>query len=142
MIDCDGGIIVKLRVCQQHEHAWRVEPLLLAYVWIRDDLSPAERSDIEGALRRSAQWLYDHPKTETNNRGIVWAAVLTLAGVYFEEPAWIEMVEEHTDEMLRAIILDDGEIGENTEQYAGGGPDANYTYTSLSYIYMYHLWSQ
>lgn len=146
-IDAEGRFTWEKRLnkygyeTQQHEHGWRLEPLLLAYIWVKHDLAPAERSDTEDSLHRAAKWLHENPKTETNNRGIVWAAVLTMSGVYFEESAWLDSVEEYADGMLRNVVLDDGEIGENTEQYAGGGPDSNYTYTSLSYIYMYHLWS-
>jgi hypothetical protein len=39
-------------------------------------------------------------------------------------------------------LYDDGEIGEHHQSYKnGGGPDCNYTYTGLAYIYAYRLWS-
>ncbi|MEM9663930.1 MAG: hypothetical protein AAF970_03290 [Bacteroidota bacterium] len=126
---------------QQHEHAWSLEPLLFGYLWIKRDLPSAETEAIEAALHRAGHWLYERPQLQDNNRGISWAAVLMLAGHYFEEPAWVALAHEHGPAIFEAIVLPNGQIGEHTEQYADGGPDANYTYTSLAYLYAYRLWS-
>ncbi len=124
---------------QEHEHAWRVEPLVLGYLWAGAEFPPEERREIEAALLRSADWLFRHPKTETNNRGAVWCAVLTLCGLYFEKPEYRELVEKHAGAIIGGVVLEDGESGEHTRQYGGGGPDANYTYTGWSYVYLYWL---
>jgi hypothetical protein len=53
----------------------------------------------------------------------------------------MDVVEQYADDVMNAVVLEDGEIGEHTEQYAGGGPDSNYTYTGFSYVYLYRLLS-
>lgn len=124
-----------------HEHAWRLEPLLLAYIWIGDKLPHDERATIEAALRRAADWLVAHPNAEANNRGAVWCAVTTLCGVYFNNQAYLDAAEEYADEVMSGVVLEDGEVGEHTLQYAGGGPDTGYTYTGWGYVYLYRLLS-
>lgn len=122
---------------QEHEHAWRLEPLLLGYLWVGEQLPPDERKEIEAALRRAADWLNDHPLTQTNNRGAVWCAVLTLCGLAFDEPRYTATVERHADQIIRGVVQPDGEVGEHTRQYGGGGPCSNYTYTGWAYIHLY-----
>jgi len=124
-----------------HEHAWRLEPLLMGYVWIKNDLTIADCEVIEDALWRASNWLYENPNMETNNRGIVSSAVLAAAGLYFNEPAWFGKARELGDKIFRAVVLANGQIGEHSEQYAGGGPDINYTYTGLGYLYTYWLFT-
>jgi parallel beta-helix repeat protein len=124
---------------EQHEHAWRLEPLLLGYLWVGEQFPSEERREIEAALRRAADWLFRHPKTETNNRGAVWCAVLTMCGLYFERPEYLALVEQSADRIIGGVVLEDGECGEHTKQYGGGGPDSNYTYTGWGYVYLYWL---
>ena len=69
------------------------------------------------------------------------SAVLAMCGIYFEEQAWFDLAKEIGDEVFPSVILGNGQIGEHTEQYAGGGPDIGYTYTSLGYLYTYKLWT-
>jgi|GEM_PF-3553556 len=126
---------------QVHGHGWILEPWLYGYIWNQDLFSDHEQERIEAALYRASQWLYEHPKLENNNRGIAWAAILSLAARYFEEQEWLDMATYHAKPMIETIIFENGEIGEHDEQYAGGGPDANYTYTSIAYLYAYRLWS-
>jgi len=126
---------------ERHEHAWRLEPLLLGLLWAGDHLEPEARREAESALRRAADWLATHPLTQTNNRGAVWCAVLTLAGLYFENRDYIATVDRHAKQIIDGVVLDDGEIGEHTAQYGGGGPCSNYTYTGWSYVYLYWVLS-
>jgi hypothetical protein len=124
-----------------HEHAWRLEPLLLGYIWVKDELSEPNRIVIETALKRAGEWLYKNPTVQHNNRGIVSSSVLAMYGIYFEEPAWFELAKKIGDDVFPSVVLENGQIGEHTEQYAGGGPDIGYTYTSLGYLYTYQLWT-
>ena len=124
-----------------HEHAWRIEPLLLGYIWTKEDLSKSDREVIESALWRTGEWLYKNPTIQHNNRGIVSSAVLAMCGTYFDEQAWFDLAKELGDEIFPSVVLENGQIGEHTEQYAGGGPDIGYTYTSLGYLYTYQLWT-
>lgn len=124
-----------------HEHAWRLEPLLIGYLWVKNDLSSSEQMAIEKSLKRAGRWLYENPNTEHNNRGVVSSAILALCGIYFEEPKWFDLAKKIGDEVVTSVIIPNGQIGEHTEQYAGGGPDINYSYTSLSYLYAYQLWT-
>ncbi|MDP6039868.1 MAG: hypothetical protein QGG64_15050, partial [Candidatus Latescibacteria bacterium] len=124
-----------------HEHAWRLEPLLIGAIWADDVFSDEERSVVGAALRRAADWLIANPCIQHNNRGAVWCAISTLCGLYCNEPKMLSVVAPHVEAILRGVILDDGEIGEHTKQYAGGGPCTNYTYTGLGYVYLYRLFS-
>lgn len=72
---------------------------------------------------------------------MVSSAVLAMYGIYFEEPTWFELAKKIGDDVFPSVILESGQIGEHTEQYAGGGPDIGYTYTSLGYLYTYKLWT-
>jgi hypothetical protein len=123
-----------------HEHAWRLEPLLIGFLWAESVFSESEWNHIDEALRRAANWLIANPCLQHNNRGAVWCAVATLCGLYYDRDIHLA-VEPHAASILRGVICDDGEIGEHTEQYAGGGPCTNYTYTGLAYVYLYRLFS-
>ncbi|MFT5368072.1 MAG: hypothetical protein ACI8V2_003035 [Candidatus Latescibacterota bacterium] len=124
-----------------HEHAWRLEPLLIGFIWADAIFSDAERDRIDAALRRAADWLIANPCIQHNNRGAVWCAIATLCGLYYDDQKMLDVVTPHVNTIMRGVILDDGEIGEHTEQYAGGGPCTNYTYTGLAYVYLYRLFS-
>ena len=124
-----------------HEHAWRVEPLLAGLIWAGPALPAAEQKAAEDALRRAGEWLFKHPLLQTNNRGCVWLAVMTLCGLYFEKPEWVQLADRNWKKIIYEVIAEDGESGEHTGQYAGGGPDSNYSYTGWSYVYLYRLFS-
>lgn len=124
-----------------HEHAWRLEPLLVGFIWADGVFSDTERDYVETALRRAANWLVANPCVQHNNRGVVWCAIVALCGLYYDDGKMQEAVRPYVDDILRGVILSDGEIGEHTEQYAGGGPCTNYTYTGLGYVYLYRLFS-
>lgn len=124
-----------------HEHAWRLEPLLLGYIWVGDAFPDEDREEIASALRRASDWLIDNPCDQHNNRGAVWCAIAAMCGIYFDRPDALEKAESLGREIMPAVILEDGKIGEHTEQYAGGGPCTNYTYTGLGYVYLYLLLS-
>ncbi|MHC4717483.1 MAG: prenyltransferase/squalene oxidase repeat-containing protein [Planctomycetota bacterium] len=126
---------------EAHEQGWRLEPLLMAMLWAGDDLPEADRRRIEGALKRSADWLLAHPYRQNNNRGAVWCAVAALCGLYFDRPDWLAAADRLADRVMPAVVQPDGEVGERTRQYGGGGPCSNYSFTSISYVYLYRLLS-
>jgi hypothetical protein len=127
---------------QAHEQAWRLEPLLLGYIWVGDEFPTEDRAVIEAALQRSAAWLIRHPVNQRNNRGAVWCAIATLCGVYFQRPDYLEVVEKYADTVMKGVVWDDGEVGEHSaQQDAGGGPDSTYSYTAVAYVYLYRLFS-
>ncbi|MGD1101342.1 MAG: hypothetical protein ABSA59_04685 [Terriglobia bacterium] len=127
---------------EAHEQAWRLEPLLLGYIWVGDEFPARDRAVIEAALQRSAGWLIRHPLNQRNNRGAVWCAIATLCGVYFQKPEYLNVVEKYADTLMKGVVWDDGEVGEHTaQQDAGGGPDSNYSYTAIAYVYLYRLFS-
>ena len=124
-----------------HEHAWRLEPLIVGYLWVGENFTPEERRTIEAAIERAAGWLLRNRTVQWNNRGAVWCAVTTLCGLYLYKPEYAAAVEANADAIMNAVVQDDGEVGERTAQYGGGGPCSNYTYTGLSYVYLYRLLS-
>jgi hypothetical protein len=123
-----------------HEHAWRLEPLLLGVLWMGEELGDG-REYVEAALRRAAQWLVENPLLQTNNRGAVWCAITTLCGLYFDEPEYLALAHRHAEAILSEVVLQDGECGEHTRQYGGGGPCSNYSYTGWAYVSLYRLLS-
>lgn len=124
-----------------HEHAWRLEPLLIGFIWADGIFSDDELDYVTAALRRATDWLVANPCIQHNNRGIVWCAIVMLCGLYYNDPIMQDVAASEIEAILRGVILEDGEIGEHTEQYAGGGPCTNYTYTGLGYVYLYRLFS-
>lgn len=127
---------------ESHEHAWRLLSILLSFIWVGDEIfSTPEKMEIEGALLRAAQWLYKNPLTQTNNRGISWLSVMVFCGHYFEKPEWLAFAEKFTRDIICGVIYEDGEVGEHTRQYSGGGPCSNYTYTSWPYLYLWRICS-
>lgn len=126
---------------QAHEQAWRLEPLLLGYIWVGEEFPAQDRAAIEAAIRRAAEWLIRHPLNQTNNRGAVWCAIATLCGIYLEKPEYLGVVEKYAGSIMKGVVWDDGEVGEHTAQYGGGGPDSNYSYTGWAYVYLYRFFS-
>lgn len=124
-----------------HEHAWRLEPLIVGYLWVGENFTAEERRTIESAVQRASEWLLRNPTIQWNNRGAVWCAVATLCGLYLGKPEYAAAVEANVDAIMKAVVQEDGEVGERTAQYGGGGPCSNYTYTGLSYVYLYRLLS-
>ena len=124
-----------------HEHAWRLEALLIGYLWIGDRFPEADQRRVEAMLDRAAKWLVQHPTLEHNNRGATWCAIATLCGLYFERPEYLVSVEQHAGEIMNAVVLEDGEVGEHTAFYSDGGPCTNYSFTGISYVYLYRLLS-
>jgi len=124
-----------------HEHAWRLEAMLIGYLWIGDRFPQADQRVIEEMLDRAAKWLVQHPNLEHNNRGATWCAITTLCALYFERPEYRSPVEQHAEEIMNSVVLEDGEAGEHTAQYSDGGPCTNYSFTGISYVYLYRLLS-
>jgi hypothetical protein len=115
--------------------------MLIGYIWVGDRFPEADRRVVEAMLDRAARWLVQHPTLEHNNRGAVWCAITTLCGLYFERPQYLSAVEQHAGEIMNSVVLEDGEVGEHTSQYSDGGPCTNYSFTSISYVYLYRLFS-
>jgi hypothetical protein len=130
-----------------HSHAWRMEPMIWARIWLEPFLSPAERGWIDAMLRRAARRLLWFARESPNdtlqycNRGAVWCAVTTLAGLYFDEREYVREVERHAERVLLNTLTPRGEALENYLHYSGGGPDAGYSFTTWAYAMMYRLLS-
>lgn len=118
-----------------HEQAWRLEPLIYAYVWIEDELPVEERRSAWEMFEQAAGCLHRRRRPgETNNRGAVWCAVMALAGRLLGKDEYLEAARASWEE-VRSILSPDGQVLE------GGGPDDNYSFTAMSYIYLYRVWS-
>ncbi len=128
-----------------HEHVWRLEPLLMARVWLEPTLSSKDRKWIDAMLRRAADWLRaaaDDPikNLQFNNRGAVWCAGARLCGLYFNDAQLLRAADEHAQVILPRVVDEQGQVKEATLQYLGGGPDSNYTYTGWTYVHLYRAW--
>ena len=117
-----------------HETAWRLEPLIYACVWLGDALPAEDREAARAMLRRASEFLLAHPNDEFCNRGCVWSAITALAGRFLGEARFLEAAARNW-RRLRGIIDPKGAVLENR------GPDSNYSYTGVSYIYLYRIFS-
>lgn len=119
---------------QAHEHVWRLEPLLLAYIWVEPALAADERESVTAMLRKAGEYLLKLPLTEANNRGAVWASGAALCGAYFADDRYWKMVAEHGPKIIDGVLHTTGEV---VETQGGGGPDGNYSYVGFTYAWMY-----
>ena len=118
-----------------HEQAWRIEPLVYALVWLRPVLPPGIWKRHAEVVRRAAGHLRRSRRPgEINNRGAVWCAVMALCGRFLEDGAYLAEAADKW-ESVRRILADDGQLLE------GIGPDSNYSFTGLTYAYLYRVFS-
>lgn len=123
---------------QAHEHVWRLEPLLLAYIWVEQDLTKDERREWLAMLKQAGEYLLTHPLTEANNRGAVWCAGTMLCGLFFDDRRYLDLAARHAPAIMDGLLARQGQV---VETQGGGGPDANYTYVGWAYAYFYRLLS-
>ena len=121
---------------QGHGNAWYLEPLILAALWIGEELTDEQRGRIDAMIRRAADLHAAYPYNYSNNRGVVRNAVLALAGRYLQDPHLVDIAMR--DFHLEPIRVLNGPRGEMAE---GIGPDGNYSGTSMMYLYIYRLFS-
>jgi len=121
---------------QAHEHVWRLEPLLLAYIWVQSELPDEERRAHLAMLKKAGEYLLQHPLTEANNRGAVWCAGTALCGLYFDDARYLKLAREHASKIMAGLLNKTGEV---VETQGGGGPDSNYSYVGIPYAYLYRL---
>ena len=117
-----------------HEMAWKLEPLIYAYVWAGDDLPADEREAAWDMLVRAAAFLRSRCNTDPNNRGAVWCAITALAGLLLEDQSYLEAARANWDR-IAPRIFQAGQIMEDT------GPDSNYSYACVAYVYLYRLYA-
>ena len=116
-----------------HEMAWRLEPLLAAYLCVRHTLPQEQNQRFYEGLHRAAEYLYNTPCTSQTNRGCVWAGVMALAARIFEEPKYLELVKEHWSWIGGRVFSDSGQVIE------GPGPDMIYSFVSFRYTFLQRL---
>ena len=130
-----------------HEHAWRLEPMIWARIWLDSFLAAKDKVWIDAMLRRAARRLLWFARQSPNdtlqycNRGAVWCAVTTLAGLYFDEREYLREVKRHAERILINTLTARGEILEGYLHYYGGGPDLGYSVTTWVYAIMYRILS-
>lgn len=117
-----------------HEFAWRLEPLILAFLWVRDALPEAERRAADEMLRRGCAFLLSRPNTERCNRGVVWTATAALAAHFMQDEAYMHAAR-HNWELIQEIFRADGQIHEES------GPDSNYSATTMHHLVMLRLYT-
>ena len=113
-----------------HEMAWRLEPLLSAFLLIQNDLPAGERKTIEGVLQKGMEYLYQHENHSYSNRGMVWCAVMALASHCTGNAKYMEAANR-VFERIRTLFDDSGEVRE------GPGPDLGYSAISIQYLFLY-----
>lgn len=112
-----------------HEMAWRLEPLLAAYLCVRHTLPPDQAKRFHDGLERAAAYLYNTPCDSQTNRGCVWCGVMTVAAKVFDRPEYIERAREIWAWVGRRVFQESGQIVE------GPGPDFIYSYVSFLYTF-------
>jgi hypothetical protein len=118
-----------------HEMAWRLEPLLRAYVSVKADLESEERDRYERMLRRAADFLLRTPCTDRCNRGVVWAGVMALAHAMIGKQEYLEAARRNWALVAPTVFRNDGQVLE------GPGPDHVYSPVSMRYAFLYRLMS-
>lgn len=118
-----------------HEMAWRLEPLLYASWWMGGDLPEEERAAAEAMLRKGAEFLLPTLCDDPNNRGCVWSAIIQLCGLWLGDERFLDAARRVWNVCKPNVLTPSGQV---TEQ---GGPDANYSYTAFSYVFLYRLYS-
>ena len=118
-----------------HEMAWRLEPLLRAYVSVKADLKPEERDACERMLRRAADFLLRTPCTDRCNRGVVWAGVMALAHAMIGKQEYLDAARRNWALVAPSVFRNDGQVLE------GPGPDHVYSPVSMRYAFLYRLMS-
>jgi len=116
-----------------HEMAWRLEPLLAAYLCVRHTLTEEQKERFYSGLKHAADCLCDNPCTSQTNRGCAWAGVMALAGRLFDDPRYREAVKEHWPWIGRRVLHESGQIIE------GPGPDFIYSFVSFRYSFLLRL---
>ena len=116
-----------------HEMAWRLEPLLAAYLCVRHTLDDATRERFHAGLAKAADYLFESVNTSQSNRGCVWCGVMAVAARVFDRPDYLERVEENWAWVGRRVLSESGQVVE------GPGPDMGYSYISLLYAFRYRV---
>ena len=112
-----------------HEMAWRLEPLLAAYLCVRHELPRQEAERIREGLVRAADYLYENRNSSQSNRGAVWCGVMAAASVALNRPEYVEGMRENWDWVGGRVLAESGEVIE------GPGPDMGYSYITLLYAF-------
>lgn len=116
-----------------HEMAWRLEPLLAAYLCVRDTLPEPQAQRFHDGLLRAAAYLHETPCSSQSNRGCVWSGVMALAANVFDRPDFLVKQRDVWDWVGRRVYQDSGQVVE------GPGPDFNYSYISFRYTFLQRL---
>jgi hypothetical protein len=119
-----------------HEMAWRLEPLLAAYLCVRHTLPPEQDRRFHDGLLRAAQYLYDTPCESTTNRGCVWCGVMAVAAKVFSRPEFLERAQKTWIGVAPRVFDLSGQVIE------GLGPDMGYSFVSFLYAFRYRLASE
>ena len=118
-------------------NSWYLEPLIFALLWMDAEFSDAERARLHRMIRCAADLLCALPCDETNNRGVVRAAVLCLAGRFLGDEHYLHIGRDAFHKRPALVFnRSDGQINEGT------GPDINYSGTTYEYLYQYRLFSE
>ncbi|NIA14358.1 MAG: hypothetical protein GWP08_09765 [Nitrospiraceae bacterium] len=120
-------------VYQTHEMAWRLEPLLAAYLCVRHTLPPKQAQRFHDGLERAADYLYTEVCDSQSNRGCIWCGVMAVAAKVFDRPDYLERVRETWAWVGRRVLHESGMITE------GPGPDFIYAYESFAYSFLQRL---
>ncbi|MBI5095199.1 MAG: hypothetical protein HZB26_22540 [Candidatus Hydrogenedentes bacterium] len=119
-----------------HEMAWRLEPLLAAYLCIRHTLPPEQDHRFYEGLLRAAQYLYDTPCSSETNRGCVWCGVMAGAAKVFSRPEYAERARQIWAGVGPRVFDPSGQVVE------GLGPDMGYSFISLLYTFRHRTASK
>jgi len=117
-----------------HEMAWRLEPLICAFVNVQSELSQSVRDSCHVLLDRAMQFLLTHENSSLSNRGVVWCGVMALCYRFTGEQKYLDAANR-VFYWVGRLFNADGEIRE------GPGPDLVYSTVSLQYLFLYRIMS-
>ncbi|MBI4557177.1 MAG: hypothetical protein HY706_06295 [Candidatus Hydrogenedentes bacterium] len=116
-----------------HEMAWRLEPLLAAYLCVAHTLPPDQAKRFHEGLQRAADYLYRTPCDSQTNRGCVWCGVMAVSAKMFDRPDYLDRVRTVWTWVDRRVFQESGQVLE------GPGPDFVYSYVSFLYTFLRRL---
>jgi hypothetical protein len=112
-----------------HEMAWRLEPLMAAYLCVRHTLEPEQDRRFRDGLAKAADYLYANVNTSQSNRGTIWCGVMAVAAKVFDRDDYLEGIRANWGWVGRRVFAESGEVVE------GPGPDMGYSYITLLYAF-------
>ena len=119
-----------------HEMSWRLECFITAYFCIRDALTEDQRTRYWAFLNRAMRFLRATPCDHPCNRGMVWAAVMSMCWRATGDESYLRDAREMWRLINPHIFHESGQVNE------GPGPCTVYSPISYEYLMRYRIMTE